>query len=112
MLDFSDEFDRVLAHNGPAALFTFSHEGELRVDVLRTRNFWQRCDVVPTAIEWCHCVLIDKATGWPQYALLTSPALCITHETTVVLRASSFDDALAQVEAEKQKVFQRHRTGS
>lgn len=112
MLEFSDVFDRALAQNGPAAIFTFSHEGELRVDVLRTRNFWQRCEAEPSEIEWCHCVLIDKATGWPQYALLTSPALCIEHETTVVRRTDSFDDAMIQVESEKQKVFQSHRSGS
>ena len=112
MLEFSDSFDRALAQNGPAAIFTFSHEGELRVDVLRTRNFWQRCDSAPLEIEWCHCILIDKATGWPQYALLTSPALCIEHETTVVRRANSFDDAMNLVESEKQNVFQSHRSGS
>ena len=111
MLEFSDVFDRVLAQNGPAAIFTFSHEGELRADILRTRNFWQRCADAPTTIEWCHCVLIDKATGWPQYALLTSPALCIEHETTVVQRLQSFEAAMAQVDVEKQKVFQRHSSG-
>ena len=109
-IGFSDVFDQVLAQNGPAAIFTFSHEGELRVDVLRTRNFWQRCPEEPTQIEWCHCVLIDKATGWPQYALLTSSALCIEHETTVVQRMSSFEAALDLVELNKQKVFQRHQS--
>lgn len=111
-IGFSDVFDQHLAENGPAAIFTFSHEGELRVDVLRTRNFWQRCATPPKTHGLCHCVLVDIATGWPQYALLTSPELCIEHETTVVHLTDSMESALALVKAEKQRVYQRQNTSS
>lgn len=108
--NFTDEFDRLLAENGPPAIFTLTHDGELRVDAMRTRNFWQRCSPIPKKVEWCHCLLVDKETQWPQYALLTSPELCIEHETTEVIVAGSVSEAKALVEQRKQQVFQRHES--
>ena len=65
MLEFSDVFDRVLAQNGPAAIFTFSHERRaFEWMCLEPVGSWQRCEAEPSEIEWCHCVLIDKATRW------------------------------------------------
>ena len=111
-IGFSDVFDQRLAEHGPPAIFTLSHDGELRVDAPRTRNFWQRCSKPPQEHRWCHCVLVDIATGWPQYALLTSPELCIEHETTVIHMTESVEAAMELVEVKKQQVFQRHTSSS
>jgi len=104
---FTDPFDEELANTGPASLFTLSHDGELQIDVMRTREL-RRQHQGPFPKEHCHCVLIDQATQWPQYALLTSPGLCAPHERGSIVRYASYEEALRVVEECKQEYYLRN----
>ena len=77
-IPFRDTFDRIQAEQGPPAVFTVDAEGEIKVDLERTRDGWQRLDRVPD-YGVCHCLFRDRATGFVQYILVTSPDLCSTH---------------------------------
>ena len=77
-IPFRDPFDAVQAASGPPSIFTVDAEGEIKVDLVRTRDGWQRLDVVPT-YGVCHCLFRDRATGFVQYVLVTSPQLCADH---------------------------------
>ena len=103
---FADPFDEALAKSGPAALFTLSHQGELRVDVMKSRELWRQ-NQGPFLVEACHCVLIDHETNWPQYALITSPQLCIRHERASIERYPAYEEALQAVEQYKKAYYQR-----
>ena len=73
-----DDYDEMLAKEGPPAIFTSIMKDAYSLIV--------RVAISPVNIqsarEWCHCVYIDTATGWPQYVLCTSPdcvaAICAT----------------------------------
>lgn len=94
-LSFGDPFDQALARTGPPAVFTLSADGELRLQADRTRDAWQRlADGHPPLHEACHCLLRDHATGWVQYALITSPALCNAHPRADIWRYDSEEEAL------------------
>ena len=96
MIPFGDRFDAQLANDGPPAVFTVNADHELRLHPDRTRDAWQRVDdaVVPT-VESCHCLYRDRATGWVQYVLVTSPALCAQHPRADIWRYDSPAAALA-----------------
>ena len=104
---FVDAFDEELAKKGPAAVFTVDHEGYLRVDVMRTRDFWNHHHP-PFFLEDCHCVLRDRSTGWPQYALITSPELCQQHSRADIVRYPDQSSALVALEMLKKEVFDRN----
>ena len=95
-MEFIDPFDLALAEEGVPSLFTLNHEGVLQLDLIRTRDF-RRQNVGPYIKGWVHCVLVDKATGWPQYALATSPELVLRHERADIVPCSSYEKALEEV---------------
>jgi hypothetical protein len=99
-IPFRDRFDRLLAEQGPPALFTVDAGGELRVDLVRTRDGWSRlvADVVLPR-EVCHCLYRDRATGFVQYVLVTAPELYSEHPRADVRRYDSQADALAALAA-------------
>ena len=41
-LEFADRFDGILARDGPAAVFTRTPDSQLKLDLFRTRDAWQR----------------------------------------------------------------------
>ena len=102
---FTDPFDEELATSGPAAVFTLTHEGELQLNLFRSREL-RRQNHPPFPLSLCHCVLVDQATRWPQYALITSPALCVRHERAIITKCASYEEALQMVDDVKQKYYQ------
>ena len=70
-------------------------EGELGLDLFRTRDGWSRMppDQCPPR-ELCHCLYRDRATGFVQYVLSTSPALYADHPRADVRRYPSQQAAL------------------
>ena len=103
MLGFIEDFDRILAETGPPAVFTINQEGVLQLDPMRTRDF-RKQNSPPFHHEACHCVLVDHATGWPQYALITSPGLC-SNPRAEVKRFPDEAAALGEVAARKEQFY-------
>jgi hypothetical protein len=93
---FADRFDEILAKEGPAAVFTHTSDGELKVDLLRTRDAWQRVTGTPTRDD-CHCLSRDHATGFVQYVFATSPELCTSPRADV----TRFPSEEAALEAQR-----------
>jgi hypothetical protein len=93
-MKFGDPFDEQLALQGPPAIFTPTPKGELKLDLFRTRDAWQRTNGVP-AHEVCHCLFRDHATGYVQYVLATSPELCAPERADV----ARYPSAAAALEA-------------
>jgi hypothetical protein len=106
-MQFSDPFDQILAEQGPAAIFTLSYQGELQIDLMRTRDL-RRQNTPPFPIEYCHCLVIDSATKWPQYALITSSHLCRNFERGVIQVCSSFEEAIQMVSQAKQEFYAKN----
>lgn len=92
---FADAFDQALAEAGPPALFTHSPDGELKLDLIKTRDAWDRL-AHPPERDPAHCLLRDEATGYVQYVLATSRALVAEHPRASVV---TFDSAGAALEA-------------
>ena len=94
-IPFRDPFDQLLVEQGPPAVFTVDSEGELQLDPMRTRDCWSR---LPPAARpdhgLCHCLFRDRATGYVQYILVTSPALCETHPRADIRRYADQKAAL------------------
>ena len=105
MLDFIEDFDRLLAESGPPAVFTINQEGVLQLDPMRTRDF-RKQNGPPFHHEACHCLLVDHATGWPQYALITSSGLC-SHPRAHVFRFSNEAAALSALADRKEQFYRR-----
>lgn len=98
LADFGSDFDRRLAQVGPAAHFTQDADGELRLADDRTREAHERV-AEPHPSQWCHCLYRDRATGFVQYLLVTSPALCADHPRADIARYPSQAEALAALAA-------------
>ena len=108
-MEFLDEFDELLASEGPPAVFTLNYEGCLQFDLLRSRDISRQN---PNAVirGFCHCVYIDHATSWPQYLLVTSPELCLKHDRAKILRFDTFEEAVAHVEKTKKALFKQNQS--
>ena len=104
MLSFVDPFDQQLAEEGPAALFTFTHQGELQVDVMRTREL-RRQNLGPFPLEQCHCIVIDSKTNWPQYALITSKRLCLNYDRGTIQVYATFQVAMESLALAKSQFY-------
>ncbi len=104
-------FDEFLATADVPAIFTLSHEGELRLDVERTRDFVREN---PEALlepqkgrHWNHCVAVDQETKWPQYLLITGEELC-QHSRFNVMRCLDYTSAISLLEEHRQALFKEH----
>ena len=114
-LVFNGPFDQAMAAGPVPGVFTLSYEGELGLDVPRTRDFIKEClsrlgksmqDVVWTS-RWQHCVLIDHATGWPQAVLITAEELCGPHSRCTIECYATHAQALNRVHVVKHELFAR-----
>lgn len=94
VVPFSDPFDRSLAAAGPGALFTIGPRGQLRLALNRSRDQGKRA-VADRPKRPCHCLFRDRATGFVQYVLATTPALCEAHPRADIQRYPDQPAALA-----------------
>jgi hypothetical protein len=92
-LNFADPFDALLARDGPPAIFTTTSDGELKLDLFRTRDAWQRVSG-EASHEICHCLFRDDATGFVQYVLATSLELVRDSPRATVARFPTEAEAL------------------
>ena len=103
-----NDLDAAIGASGIAALFVLNHDGLLQLDLMRSRDF-RRYNPGPWLSGLTHAMLVDHGTGWPQYVLFTSPGLAQSHPR---LDIHLFDDeysALAAVEEEKERVYERSK---
>ena len=107
-LPFVDVFDEELAKSGLPAMFSINHEGFLSFDLLRTRSLWV-LNEGPYDLKNCHCMLVDNETGWPQYALITSPGLTRQHPSFELISFATQDAALKAVASRKNTLFETNR---
>ena len=105
-MDFVDTFDQKMAEEGPPAVFTLNHEGELELDVVRSRDFCRQ-NPGPYKKGWVHCVLIDKSTGWAQYALLSSPDISINHERASIIKFETFEQSIQHAKEKREELYKR-----
>lgn len=90
---FAGPFDAAVAAQGPPAVFSTDAEGLLRLDVVRSRDAWAHArGALPRG--FCHCLYRDRSTGWVQYLLVTSPALCEAHPRADIARYPTAEAAL------------------
>ena len=103
-IQFVDSFDELLAHTGPAGLFTLNHDGDLCFDLVQTR-YLRNQNKSPFSKKQCHCMLVDKKTRWPQYALITSLQLTVTSQQTEIIIFADQQTALHAVDQQKKLVM-------
>ena len=113
-LEFNGSFDAAQAQGNVPGVFTLSHEGELGLDVPRTRDFYKHYfarigsqKTMEWTLVWQHCVLIDNATGWPQVALITAAELCGAHPRCELEKCESHQAALDRVFELKSLLYER-----
>jgi hypothetical protein len=97
-LPFRDPFDQAMAGQGPPAVYTVDHKGQLGLNVERTRHAWQLAGG-DLSSGVCHCLYRDHATGFVTYVLATSPGLCAAHPRADIARFDSEELALAALAA-------------
>ena len=111
-MQFTDPFDEGIARHGPGALFTLNYEGELQLEVLKSRDLWrQHLDVSfeeRAKIDWQHCIITDVKTRWPYYALISSPILCRHYRQANIECFSSYEEALRILEERKHSFYQKN----
>ena len=103
-------YDQFLAEMKIPAVFTLTHENELRVDVERTRDFFRenRCLLEDkTRLGQHHCVVIDRETSWPQYMLITHSDLC-AHPRFEIFSFDDFAQAIALMNHKLLELYDRH----
>lgn len=111
-MQFTDPFDEAVAYQGPGAIFILNHEGELQLEVQKSRDLWrQHLDVSMeerVKIHWQHCVITDSKTGWSYYALISSSILCRHYRQGTIDCFSSYDEALQVLTARKKEFYQKN----
>ena len=108
-MQFMSAFDKTLSEVGPPAFFRLSHEEELFVDVMRSRDLYRQ-NQPPYPLESCHCMVIDLETNWPQYALITSPKLCEVYAQGSIVRYATYALAIEAVAQQKAVFYSQKRT--
>jgi len=97
-IEMRSRFDEALLEVGPPAVFTIDAKGRLGLDEWRTREHYTRVEGMPPR-EICHCLYRDRATGFVQYVLLTSSALCANHPLQDISRYPDQSSALVVLAA-------------
>lgn len=109
---FTDPFDEGVARCGPGAFFTLNYEGELQLEIQKSRDLWrQHLDVSfeeRAKISWQHCIITDSKTKWSYYALISSPILCRHYRQGSIECFSSYEEALEILEERKSQFFQKN----
>ena len=114
-MNWTHDFDRLQCDFGMPSIFTLSHEGEIRLDVKRTRDFYKH-NPNWTAPEYTdggknsqqHLIAIDKTTKIPQYLLLSTQGNC-HHPQFELIPCDSYDLAMEKLQFYKQKAFEEHQ---
>lgn len=111
-MQFTDPFDEGVAYHGPGAFFSLNHEGELQLEIQKSRDLWrQHLDTTEEArkqLDWQHCVIVDSKTSWPYYALITSAILCRHYRQGSIACFSSYDAALQALAEKKREFYQKN----
>ena len=111
---WTHEFDRIHALFGIPSIFTLTHEGELHLDVKRTRDFykhnphWISEEKIENQGVFQHLIAIDQTTKIPQYLLVSTTHSC-SHPQFQIFVCHTFTEAMEQLQKYKTLAFEEHR---
>ena len=115
MMNWTHDFDRLQCEFGMPSLFTLSHEGEICLDVKRTRDFYKHnpnwvnsSNIEGKKNRQQHLIAIDQTTRIPQYILLSTQAKC-QHPQFELIVCDNYDVAMQKIQFYKEKAFEEHR---
>ena len=118
-MNWTHEFDRLQCDFGMPSLFTLSHEGEIRLDVKRTRDFYTHNPHWTEDISsrppspkhknfQQHLIAVDHRTKIPQYILISTKKLC-EHPQFELISCSDYVQAMQKLQQYKERAFEEHR---
>ena len=108
-MKWTHDFDRFHCDFGMPSIFTLSHEGEIRLDVKRTRDFYKHNPdwITPLNTErnpQQHLIAIDQKTRIPQYILLSTKSSCY-HPQFELIVCDDYNFAMQKLQFYKKKMF-------
>ena len=115
-MNWTHDFDRFQCDFGMPSIFTLSHEGEMHLDVKRTRDFYKYNPTwwtTPSNLKGekntqQHLIAIDQTTRIPQYLLLSTQSNC-HHPQFELISCDDYDLAMEKLQFYRQKAFEEHR---
>ena len=112
-ITWTHEYDRLHSIFGIPSVFTLTHEGELHLDVKRTRDFYKHNPhwIEEQKIEkqgiFQHLIAIDDTTKIPQYLLVSTLRSC-SHPQFQIIVCNTFSEAMEQLQKYKTVAFEEH----
>lgn len=111
-MKFTDPFDEAVAMIGPGSVFVLTYEGELQLEVKKSRDLWrQHLDAAEEerrTIAWQHCLVTDFETKWPYYLLITSAVLCRHYRQASIECFPSFEETLQELKKRRELFYQEN----
>ena len=119
-MNWTSAFDEVQCHLGIPSVFTCNHEGELQLDVKRTRDFHKHNPHWLLSINknveqrhttknvQQHLIAIDKATYIPQYIIVSTELYC-EHPRFQFVSCLDFEQAQIALQQYKEDAFSQHK---
>ena len=112
-MTWTHEYDRLHYISGIPSIFTLTYEGEIHLDVKRTRDFykhnphWMEKENIPS-VTGQHLIAIDRKTKIPQY-LLVSTNLSCSHPQFDIVENKTYVEAMEQLQKYKTQAFEEHQ---
>ena len=113
-MTWTHEYDRLHCAFGIPSVFTLTHEGEIHLDVKRTRDFYKynshwidKIHNKSFTNSQQHLIAIDQNTKIPQYILLSTKDSCI-HPQFQLVTCQNYAEAMKELQKYKQLAFEEH----
>ena len=109
---WTNEYDRLHYALGIPSVFTLTYEGEIHLDIKRTRDFykhnphWMEKGNIHS-IAGQHLIAIDQKTKIPQYLLLSTMLSC-SHPQFEIVVCKTYLEAIEQLQKYKIRAFEEH----
>ena len=116
---WTHEYDQLQCALGVPSVFTLTHEGEIHLDVKRTRDFYKynphwiekiEEQNIPQSKQEQHFIAIDQKTKIPQYLLISTKLSC-SHPRFHMVICNTYSDAMEQLQKYKILAFEEHMKG-
>lgn len=113
-MNWTSEFDEFQCDFGTPSVFSLTHEGEIQLDVKRTRDFYKhnehwilkrRSPNQKNEIQ--HVIAIDNRTHIPQYLLISTQDSC-DHPHFELIECTSYEQSQDVLLHYKERAFTFH----